>query len=116
MKVDRYTKFVLSVIAFCLVLLTLNNVDIFPKAYANEVVNYDGNYGLVPMNADGSINVRVTGLDEALDELDVNIVGVETYDKLKVDVAKVSTSDEMPVNIDELGGSSVSGSLPVSQK
>lgn len=127
MKIDRYTKFILTIIAFCLVVLTLNNVDIFPKAYANDVVNYGGNYGLVPMNEDGSINVRLQGIDEAIDELDVNIVGIETYDELEVDIVEIntsdelkvelteiSTSDELDVNIDEVGGWSVNGGeLPI---
>ena len=127
MKIDRYTKFILTVIAFCLVVLTLDNVDIFPKAYANDVVNYGGNYGLVPMNEDGSINVKLISLDEALDEMDVNIVGIDTYDELevdiveintsdelKVDLVEINTSDELDVNIDEVGGWSVnSRELPI---
>ncbi|MFK7950396.1 MAG: hypothetical protein AB8G11_22595 [Saprospiraceae bacterium] len=129
MKIDRYTKFILTVIAFCLVVLTLNNVDIFPKAYANDAMNYGGNYGLVPMNEDGSINVRLQGIDEAIDELDVNIVGIDTYDELevnivevntndelKVELTEISTSDELDINIDEVGGWVVNGGkLPIEE-
>lgn len=127
MKIDNYTKFILTIIAFCLVVLTLNNVDIFPKAYANDVVNYGGNYGLVPMNEDGSINVRLKGVDDAFDRMDVNVVGISTFDelevelveikttdKLKVDIAEVTSRDELDVNIDEVGSWPVnSGELPI---
>ena len=36
MKADKFTKIVLTVIAVNLTILTLKNVDIIPKAYANE--------------------------------------------------------------------------------
>ena len=114
MKIDAYTKFVLTVIAFCLVVLTLNTVDIFPKAYANDVVNYGGNYGLVPMNEDGTINVRLHSINDELDKIDVNITGVKTYDKLKIDLAEISTREELDINIEEVGGWSVNGGkLPI---
>lgn len=114
MKIDTYTKFVLTVIAFCLVVLTLNTVDIFPKAYANEAVNYGGNYGLVPMNEDGSINVRLQSVDEAVDKIDVNIASIKTYDKLKINIAEISAREELDVNIEEVGGWSVNGGkLPI---
>ena len=114
MKIDTYTKFILTVIAFCLVVLTFNSVDIFPKAYANEVVNYGGNYGLVPMNEDGSINVRLQGVSDELEKIDVNITGIKTYDKLKIDLAEISTREELDINIEEVGGWSVNGGkLPI---
>jgi hypothetical protein len=34
MNVDRYTKFVLTIIATCLILLVLKSYDIVPDAYA----------------------------------------------------------------------------------
>ena len=38
------------------------------------------NYGLVPLNEDGSITVKLS----ASDEIDVNITDISTYDKLYV--------------------------------
>ena len=73
MKVDLYTKGVLTVIASCLVILVLNNISFFPKTYANEkeflIPNNNVNYGLVPLNEDGSINVKL----DASSVIDVNI-------------------------------------------
>ena len=102
-KVDNYTKFMLTVIAICLTVLTLEQVDLFPKAYAGESTSpamiSGTKYGLVPLNEDGSITVKIS----ASDELDVNIVGIDT-------------SDELDVNIDELGGSYVSSGGPIPVK
>lgn len=80
MKLDKFTKFVLTVIAVNLSILTVKNLDIIPKVYANEPIKHlnitpNVNYGLVPLNEDGSINVklsygevvdvRLRGIDEA---------------------------------------------------
>ncbi|MDR7212529.1 hypothetical protein [Flavobacterium piscis] len=96
MKTDLYTKIVLTVIAVCLSILTLQNIDIIPKTYAAEP-NKNGNilaaknYGLVPLNSDGTIDVNIT---------------------------RITTTDELDVNIDEIGGGSVSsgGPIPVNIK
>ena len=102
MKVDFYTKTVLTVIAISLSSLTLQNFDLLPKAYANNLDNtlngFDNHYGLVPLNEDGSITVKIS----ATNELDVNIIGIDT-------------SDELDVNIDEVGGGYISygGPIPV---
>lgn len=91
MKTDFYTKVVLTIIAVCLTILTLQNIDIIPKAYAagpNNNLNAmpSKNYGLVPLNADGSIDINIKS---------------------------INTTDELDVNIDEVGGSSVYRSIPV---
>ena len=125
--IDSYTKGVLTVIAICLVIITINQVEIFPKAYANDSSDGIGltEYGLVPLNEDGSITVRLS----ALDEIDVNIVGVETSDELEVelvdintsdnlnvDIRDINTSDVLDVNIDQVGGYSNYGSIKVEIK
>lgn len=102
MKVDKFTKIVLVVIAINLSILTLKNLDLSPKVYASEpsdslVQKPEQKYGWVPINEDGTISVRLS----ALDEIDVNIVGVET-------------NDELDVNIDEVGGRFVSSGGPIS--
>lgn len=102
MKVDKFTKVVLTVIAVNLTILTVKNLDIIPKAYANETTNNlellpNRNYGLVPLNEDGSINVKFSSSSE----IDVNIVGI-------------NTNDELDVNIDEIGGGYVAYGGPIS--
>lgn len=116
MKIDRYTKSVLTVIAIALSIIALKDADIFPKAHAtSDAVNApytDTNYGLIPVNEDGSINVRLS----AAEQLDVNIKNIDTYDELRVDVYSISTSDELDVNIDEIGGGWISSGGPVPVK
>jgi hypothetical protein len=100
-KIDNYTKSVLTIIAVCLTILTLKQLDLVPKAYAGEATKHktapSSNYGLVPLNEDGSITVKLSSSDE----MDVNIVGVDTY-------------DELDVNIEEIGGGHVSHGGPIS--
>ena len=65
MKTDLYTKIILSVIAVCLTINLVKDFDIIPKAYAGEKnkselnLPINKNYGLVPINADGTINVNI---------------------------------------------------------
>jgi hypothetical protein len=92
MKVDTFTKIVLTIIALNLTFFTVKNLDIIPKAYANEPVNNFGlnpnlNYGLVPLNDDGSVTVKLSSYDE----IDVNITDISTSDKLNVVVKEVDT-------------------------
>jgi hypothetical protein len=103
MKTDFYTKAVLTVIAFCLTVIVLKQVDIIPSTIAGTPktnLNSNMNYGLVPLNADGSINVNIKSTSSTMD---VNIVDI-------------STSDELDVNIDEVGGYSTYGKVPVQVK
>lgn len=75
MKTDFYTKAVLTVIAICLTIIVFKQVDIIPKAYASSPQNEikpKTNYGLIPVNADGSINVRIISSCKT----DVNITEV----------------------------------------
>ena len=72
MKTDFYTKAVLTVIAICLTIIVIKEVDIMPKAYAGPAktnLNPNVNYGLVPLNADGSIDVNI----KSSSTMDVNI-------------------------------------------
>lgn len=107
MKTDKYTKSVLTIIAVCLTILTLQSIDIIPKAYASEEspnlktepsTSIGNNYAIVPLNSDGSIDVNVKSISS---EMDVNITGI-------------STKDELDVNIDEVGGGYVSHGGPIS--
>ena len=64
MKNTRHTtNILLGIIAINLTLITLIQLEIFPpKAYANENITspLNTNYGLVPLNEDGSIDVKLT--------------------------------------------------------
>ena len=83
MKQLKYLNGVLTVIAVCLVLITLAVTGILPKAYAGENSNHGSNKFIsVPVNPDGSLNVKVLN-------------GV------------------MNVNIEEVGGYSTFGKVPV---
>ncbi|WP_299255828.1 hypothetical protein [uncultured Aquimarina sp.] len=110
MKTDSYTKAILTIIAVCLGIIVLKEINIIPKAYANNTST--SNYGIVPINDDGTITVKL----DTSDEIDVNIKGINTYDMLKVDINKVSTSDELNINIDEIGGTYVSSGGPIKVK
>jgi hypothetical protein len=108
MKTDMYTKVLLTIIAFCMLVIVFREVDLIPKAHAASPL--DGlrpgvQYGLVPLNADGSIDVNIKSHSSPLpvsvtDNIDVNIVGIRTM-------------DELDVNIDEVGDFAINGSLPV---
>ncbi len=110
MKTDSYTKFIFTIIAICLVLIVVRDIDIVPKAHASNTSSK--NYGIVPINDDGTITVRLSNTDE----IDVNIKNIDTYDKLKVDLNTISTRDELDINIDEIGGSYVSSGGPIKVK
>ena len=90
MKLDLYTKSILTVIAICLTINVLKDFDIMPKAYANEPLKNElnllpnKNYGLIPVNADGTIDVNI-----------------KSYSEMKVDISTISTWDKMRVVIKE---------------
>ena len=96
MKVDKFTKVVLTIIAVNLTILTVKNLNIIPNAYANEPTNNveftpSVNYGLVPLNEDGSINVKLINSNE----IDVNITEISTSDPLNV---HLQSSDSYSLN------------------
>ncbi len=60
MKKTSLTNTILGIIAINLTLITLIQLEIFPpKEYAieNTTMPLNNNYGFVPINEDGSINV-----------------------------------------------------------
>ena len=113
MKTDRYTKGILSIIAVCLIFIATKDIDIIPQAQASTPIISDTpsitNYGLVPINSDGSITVTLAPSQL----LDVSIKNIDTYDELRVDLYSVSTSDELDVNLDEIGGGWISNGGPI---
>lgn len=81
MTTDKYTKTVLTVIAVCLTVITLQSIDIIPKTYAGEgmpklnSIDANTNYGLVPLNEDGSINVNI----KSSEDIKVDLVKIDGY-------------------------------------
>jgi len=75
MKTDTYTKIILTVIALNLTIITLK--PLINPSVANAAVNdkqsiNSSSYGLVPLNKDGSINVKINPGDP----IDVTLVGI----------------------------------------
>jgi len=97
MKTDRYTKAVLSIIAACLLILVIQQVDLFSRAYAgqpeNPPLSTEKEYRQVPVNEDGSMDVRIIEIPE----INIQIVGVDTYDELEVEITDIDLS--RPLNI-----------------
>jgi hypothetical protein len=76
MKTDKYLKVILTIIAACLVVLTLQNLNLVPAAHAGPKTNMEAPYALVPLNADGSMDVTVKSFQ---DDLNVNIEKIGGY-------------------------------------
>ena len=89
MKIDLYTKVVLTVIAGCLAIIVLKDVNVIPQAQAagSELNSYNKNYGLVPLQENGSI-----------------LVELAPNSTMDVDIVDISTDDKMDVNIEEVYG------------
>ena len=75
MKIDIYTKFVLTIIAICLTIIAFKNLEIIPNVSASSNKT-PLEYYMVPINEDGTIDVNVKTMS---DEVDVNIEEVGGY-------------------------------------
>ena len=112
MKTDRYTKAVLTVIAACLFLIVVKDLQLIPQVHAspdNTITSGLSNYTMIPVNDDGSINVRFVNSET----IDVNIREIDTYDELRVELRSINTSDELDINIDEIGGGWLNSGGPI---
>jgi len=109
MKTDLYTKTLLTIIAICLSINVVQQLDIIPSAYA--AVNTNDKRFDAPV-ATETIDVRIVDIN-TYDELNVNLKSVDTYDEVKVNIKSIDTSDELDVNIDEVGGSWVNSGSPI---
>ena len=99
MKPDFYTETVLTVIAIALITLVIQNMTIVNEAKADKT-NFN-KFASVPVNNDGSINVKLIS-----DQMDVNVKSI----------GGSSVYGTLPMNLKEIGGSSFYGSLPVNFK
>lgn len=115
MKTDKYTKIVLTIIAVCLTVNMVKNIDIIPTAQASENVvtpEISTTYQLVPVSEMNTMDVRIVDINTN-DELNVNIKSIDSYDEMKVNIESIDTSDELDVNIDEVGGGFISSGGPI---
>jgi hypothetical protein len=95
----KYLHAVLTVIAVCLVLITLAVTGVLPSATARES---NPRFLSVPVNADGSINVRfVKG-----QPMDVNIEKINGSSIWGSSIP-ITGSSELDVNIKHISGSGV---------
>ena len=118
MKVDLYTKSILTIIAICLTINVITEFELLPRAYASEPTTdpmVSTEYKLVPINEMETIDVRIVDIYTS-DELNVNIKSVDTYDEFKVNINSIETSDELDINIDEIGGLWVNSGGPIPVK
>ncbi|MBB5619167.1 hypothetical protein HDE69_000203 [Pedobacter cryoconitis] len=90
MKSNIYLKVVLTVIAINLTLLTAKELNLFSTANAADIPAKPGkngtNYGFIPVNEDGTINVRIKNR--------------ETMDVRVMDVYNPSLWSSIPVKVD----------------
>jgi hypothetical protein len=98
MKTDLYTKSILTVIAIALIALVFKNNSLLNEAKADKT-NFN-KFASVPINDDGSINVKMVS------DMDVNIRSI----------GGSSVYGTLPINLKEVSGSSVNGYLPINLK
>jgi len=118
MKTDVYTKTILTIIAICLTINVVNDIDLIPSAYASEgnsLPETTTEYKLIPINEFETLDVRIVDIN-TYDELNVNIKSIDSYDEMKVNINSIDTSDELDVNIDEIGGGFISHGGPINVK
>jgi hypothetical protein len=118
MKTDLYTKAVLTIIALCLTINLVKEIEIIPSAYASEksiLPESTTEYKLVPINEFETLDVRIVDIN-TYDELNVNIKSIDSYDEMKVNINSIDTSDELDVNVDEVGGGFISHGGPIKVK
>ena len=115
MKIDVFTKTVLSIIAVALTVIAFQNADFVQKANASKTTS---GFISVPVNPDGSINIKM------IDNMKVDIAaigGSSIYNgTLPINLKEVNgssfSSNGLPVNIEALNGSGIYDALPVKMK
>ena len=118
MKTDNYTKIILTIIAICLTINVVREVDWIPTVQASEKTvapEISTKYQLVPVSEMNTMDVRIVDIN-TYDELNVNVKSIDSYDEMKVNIKSIDTSDELDVNIDEVGGYYVSSGGPLKVK
>jgi len=116
MKRLTYLNAVLTVIAFCLVMITLAVTGLLPSASAKEAKDAKGvpgggqRYVSVPLNPDGSINVHIDGAPLAVDITRIG-GGQLLRNELPVNLSRIDGEGigykTVPVNIKEADGRAI---------
>ena len=107
MKIDLYVKFLLSVIALCLVLIVVKDYALYPEVHAEAGTRPVPKTAWVqlPVNTDGTIDVNLKSSNIVLD---VNLEEIDGRSLYGV---------ELPVDIRRIDGSSIyGGAIPVQTK
>jgi hypothetical protein len=91
LKPDLYTKAVLTVIAFCLLVLVADKISFITPATAHSPMAPSlapgAAYGLVPVNKDGSITVKL----QADGVMDVRLRGIDESSSLRWEAIRVKS-------------------------
>lgn len=101
----KYLHAVLTVIAVCLVVITFAVTGVIPAAHARES---NPRFISVPVNADGSINVKIVKAQT----MDVNIKEVNGSNVWGSALPIISNS-QLDVNVKYIGGSSATYPLRI---
>lgn len=112
MKTDLYTKTILTIIALCLSIIVIRG-GINPVSAGKQ--NQDG-MAMVPLNKDGSLNVKVINSTNVLDVNLKQINGYSIYSTIPVNIKEIAGSscdNVIPVNLKELNGSGLYNAMPV---
>lgn len=117
MNSDAYMKFILTVIAVCLVVIVLQNANFIPNAQANENESFneailEKSHVRLPLNEDGTLNVRVKSMDDKLMNVNIEQVGGAFIKK----GIPTTVNNKVDVNLTELGGYFVYDRLPVENR
>ncbi len=90
-KPDFYTKMILTIIAFCLVVLVVDKISIVPSAFAHNLAGVappiSTSYGLVPINKDGSVTVKL----QSDGVVDVRLRGIDESPSLRWEAIHVKS-------------------------
>ena len=116
MKTDLYTKTILTVIAGTLTIIAFQNTEFFPKA--NASTSTLSGFATVPVNPDGSINVKFSETMKVdITELAGNYIsGALPINLKEISGSSINSSYGIPVNIEAVDGSSVYGAIPTKEK
>lgn len=111
LKIDTYTKTILTIIAICLTVNMLKDYKLFPSAYANKISEKSS---ILDIESSSVMEVRIVDISTSK-ELNVNLKNISTYRPLPVNLKKIETSDKLQTNITEVGGKWTphGGPLPV---
>ncbi|PQB05989.1 hypothetical protein [Aureitalea marina] len=117
MKTDRYTRFILTIIAICLSINLTLQLGLIEPAFAATPDSYIPDVPALEKTipATNTIDVRIVDIN-TYDELNVNIKSIDSYEEMKVNIKSIDTQDELDVNLDEIGGQWISSGDPLPVK